>query len=79
VARTTVDLRYILTDEGMRYDLYSPARHIKAHILLPEGRECRELLLGGESVPFTVSTVGESLYVDFECSADGYIRIEVLF
>ena len=79
VARTTVDLRYILTDEGMRYDLYSPAKHVGAHILLPEGRECRELLLGGESVPFTVSTVGESLYVDFECSADGYLRIELLF
>ena len=59
-----VDIRYILTDDGMRYLVKSPARTINAHILLPEGKDCARLTVDGKDMPFTISTVGSSRYVD---------------
>ena len=79
VSGTLVDVRYILTEEGMRYDVYSPAKRIKAHILLPEGRECRTLLAGGKPQEWRRTVVGTSVYVDFEYEADGYASFEILF
>lgn len=51
---TMVDVRYILTEEGMRYDVYSPARKIKAHILLPTEKNCSKLLLNGKETDFNI-------------------------
>ena len=79
VSGALVDVRYILTHEGMRYDVYSPARKIKAQILLPVGKQCRKLLVNGTKAPFSVEKKGASLYVDTDTSADGYVRFEVLF
>ena len=79
VSGTLVDVRYILTDEGMRYDVYSPAKRITAHILLPKGKECRTLLLGGTPVPFTTETVADSHYVNLVTEASGYASLEILF
>ncbi len=79
VSHTLVDVRYILTNEGMRYDLISPAKTVRAHILLPKGRSCAALYVNGENTPFTIQTLGASSYVDAEISAEGKVRFEVLF
>ena len=66
-----VDIRYIRTDAGMRYQLRSPAREIQAHILLPEGKRCARLWVDGKEHAFTLSKVGDSSYADFNCNPDG--------
>ena len=75
---TLVDVRYILTDAGMRYDVYSPAKQVKAHILIPAGRTVKGLLLDGVDTPYTLSTVADSLYLDLTCEANGHISLEIL-
>ncbi len=74
-----IDLRYILTDEGMRYDLRSPAETVKAHIYLPEGKTASNVLVNGEAVEFTLTAVAESRYVDFEIEVCTRADIEILF
>ena len=79
INKTMVDMKYILVEEGMRYDLRSPAKMISAHILLPVGKQCKELLINGNSVDFAVEKVADSMYVNAECAADGMISFEILF
>lgn len=79
VTKAMVDVRYILTDEGMRYDIYSPANKIHAHILLPKGRSCRKLLLNGNETTFSTETIGGSEYINADCTADGKVSFEILF
>ena len=80
VNKIMVDVRYILKDEGMRYDIYSPAKKIKTHILLPKGKECKSVLINSVEVPFEKVLVAESSYVDFEISdLSGKVSIEILF
>ena len=74
-----VDVRYILTEVGMRYDVYSPAKKIRAHILLPKGKTCKQLLLNGTETDFTVESVGDSAYVNIDCNADRKMSFEVIF
>ena len=78
VSGKMVDLRYILKDEGMRYDIYSPAKKINAHILLPKGKACKKVLLNGVEVSFDKVCVGGSDYVDLSCAADGKLSFEIL-
>ncbi len=79
VSGTLVDVRYILTDAGMRYDVYSPAKRIQAHILLPAGKTCHRLLLDGQDAAFTTEQIGTSTYVNVTCPADGKMSFEILF
>ena len=72
-------MRYILTDEGMRYDVYSPAKKIRAHILLPKGKKCKTILVDGSEYAFESELVGESVYVNFTCWASKKASFEVLF
>ena len=65
VSKTTVDVRYIQKDAGMRYDIYSPAKKITAHILLPKGEGCAALWVNGCAAAYTVTKVENSRYVDF--------------
>ena len=75
-----VDVRYILTEKGMRYCVDSPARKISAHILLPEGATASAVLLNGKTLAFQETLVGESRYVDFSAGRlDGRADIEILF
>ncbi|MDO5581043.1 MAG: trehalase family glycosidase [Planctomycetia bacterium] len=74
-----VDVRYILTEQGMRYHVISPARKIRAHILLPEGKTCARVRVDGKDFPFKISTVAQSNYVDFELSAEGKANMEIFF
>ena len=80
LTRKYVDVRYVQTDEGFRYNLRSPARKIKAHLLVPEGRSPKTLLVNGKEVAFTLSSVGESRYVDAVVTpTDGVADFEVLY
>ena len=74
-----VDVRWIMTDKGMRYNVRGPAKKINAHILLPEGRGCRRLLVNGADAPFAETAVDQSRYVDCPVAADGEVDFEVLF
>lgn len=75
-----VDVRWILKAEGMRYDVYSPAKEIKAHILLPKDKKCTEVLVNSQKVSFENSKVANSEYVDFEVKAtDRKVSVEILF
>ncbi|MEE1049134.1 MAG: hypothetical protein U0M60_17150, partial [Clostridia bacterium] len=66
VTKAMVDVRYILTDEGMRYDVYSPAKKITAHILLPKEKNCVNLWIDGREAEYKITSIGNSKYVDFE-------------
>ncbi len=79
VSGALVDVRYILTEQGMRYDVYSPAKKIKVQILLPVGKQCKKLLVNGKEAPFSVEKKGDSLYVSTDTKADGCVRFELLF
>jgi len=79
VSHTFVDLRFILKEEGMRYDLYSPAEEIRAHILLPKGKDCTRLLVNGEESSFTVQAADSSRYVDFAVKGSPCVSMEILF
>ena len=81
VSKALVDVRYIIKDEGMRYDVYSPAKNIKAHILLPNGKSCSKLLVNSNEMNFELSTVGESVYVDFNITDidTAPVSIEIIF
>ncbi len=74
-----VEVKYILKDFGMRYDIDSPAEEIKAHILLPKGKECASVTINGEAIAFETEKVGESLYVNFTTEKTGRISFEILF
>lgn len=81
ISSTKVDVRYILKENGMRYDMYSPAKKVTAHILLPEGKNCSKLIIDGKEKDFIIVIVGTSKYVDFDVDNIKYkkISIEILF
>lgn len=80
VSKTLVDVRYILKEEGMRYDLYSPAKTVRAHILLPKGANCRALLVNGIAADYETEAVGESVYVNAICTPkDGKLSLVLLW
>ncbi len=76
-----VDVRYISEEVGMRYDVISPAKKIKAHILLPKERTCKKLLVNGAEAKFEIANIASSEYVDFElCDIeDETVKIEIIF
>jgi hypothetical protein len=65
VSQRLIETIYQKTESGMLYVVSAPSREINCHILLPAGTACREVLLNGKSVRFTVSQIEESKYVDF--------------
>lgn len=79
VSEAMVDVRYILTEAGIRYDLYSPAEKVTAHILLPKGKECTKVTVNGKRIEFSSEMVENSRYVNFVTYSDKMISIEILF
>ena len=79
LTKTMVDVKFILKDNGMRYDITSPAEEINAHILIPKNKTCREIFVNSEKTEFTLSTVGESVYADFITTPSGTVSIEIIF
>ena len=76
---TIIDVKYILTPEGMRYDMTSPAEAIRGHFLLPEGKRCAKLLVNGRETAFAEERIGDSLYVNADAAAEKTTRFEILF
>lgn len=79
VSKAMVDVRYILTEEGMRYDIYSPVQRIKAHILLPRGKKCTKLLLNGHETNFTCEQIESSAYINIDTNAEKWMCFEIVF
>lgn len=76
----TVDYRHVRSEAGMRYRVESPAKTIRAHLLLPSGKTPGELLVNGRRVGFTVSAVDESRYLDVVVAPqNGLADFEVLW
>lgn len=76
---TLVDVRYILTESGMRYDILSPANQIQAHILLPTGKHCTALYVNNEPQNYTVTHIGKSEYIDFQIEQSTPVSMQILF
>ena len=74
-----VDVRFIIKENGMRYDVYSQAEKINAHILLPKGKSCFKLLVNGVESAFTVSRVAQSSYVDISVKGEKQVSLEIIF
>ena len=74
-----VDVRWIMTDKGMRYNVRSPAKRIKAHFLMPEGMSCKKLLVNGIETKFMEVAVDASRYVDCEANVPGETDFEIIF
>jgi len=75
----TVDLRWILTEEGMRYRLTSPAKTVDCHLYIPAGKTVKDICVNSTAMTYSISTIGESVYADFSADADGVLDIEVIF
>ena len=79
-AHKTVDVRWIFTEKGFRYHLRSPAQTVQAHLLVPSGKAPKALRVNGREMGFTLSTVGESRYVDAVVTPqDGVADFEVFY
>ena len=76
----TVDVRWIFTDKGFRYHLRSPARDVRAHLLVPSGKIPKALRVNGREEPFTLVVVGVSRYVNAVVAPQGGVAdFEVLY
>lgn len=64
LSRKTVDVRWVVSAGGMRYNVKSPAGKIEAHILVPRGRTVSEVLVNGKKTQCRISSPGEFSYVD---------------
>ncbi len=80
LSHTLVDVRYILKEYGMRYDIISPAKKMSVRILLPKNKKASALLINGVETDFDIYTIGESEYVSFsvaECQEN--MSFEIIF
>ena len=80
LSHTLVDVRYILKEYGMRYDIISPAKKMSVRILLPKNKKASTFLINGVETDFDIYTIGESEYVSFsvaECQEN--MSFEILF
>ena len=78
-SKVFVDMRFILTEKGMRYDLYSKIEKIRAHILLPKNKTCKEVYVNNEKTDFTCKKIRFSNYVDFFTIGKNVTSIEIFF
>ncbi len=74
-----VDVRYILTEKGMRYDIDSSAEEINAHILLPKGKICSEMYINGKASAFTTEYVEDSAYANIAIKTGGKVSFQIIF
>ena len=79
ISHKFVDVRFVLKDEGMRYDIFSEAEKINAKILLPEGKHCKALFVNGTEIPFDVEMVRASEYVCASVPGEKKVSFEIIF
>ena len=78
-SRIFVDVHFIIKDKGMRYDVYSKAEKVNAHILLPKGKTCTKLYVNGQESQFCILYVAESAYVDVSVEGKEKLSFEIIF
>ena len=61
--------------------IYSPAKNIKAHILMPKDKSCSKLLVNSSETDFVKNSVGNSAYIDFDIEDihTQSVSIEIIF
>lgn len=74
-----VDVRYVIKENVMRYDVLSEAEKINFRILLPKGKNCRALTVDGRSADYDITKTGDSLYVVFSCRPHGKVSVVIEF
>ena len=74
-----MDVRFILKDEGMRYDVLSKAEKINAHFLLPKGKKAKEVYVNGKECAFKTTMIAESAYVDLHVNGASKVSFEIIF
>lgn len=75
-----VDVRYVFTDEGFRYNLVSPAEEVVAHLMVPAGKSPVRLLVDGRETEFAIEDVFGSKYVNVTVRPrKGVVDFEVLY
>ena len=80
LAKKFVDVRYVFTERGFRYNLRSPAERVAAHLLVPAGKTPARLLVDGRETPFDLGDVFGSRYVDVDVRPQGgAVDFEVLY
>ena len=79
ISHKFVDVRYVVNEKGMRYDVYSDTEKINCHILLPEGKNCAGLFVNNEEKEYKLSKVRNSEYIDFSCLSNKVVTIEIIF
>ena len=80
LSKKMVDVRYVFTEKGFRYNLRSPAEEVTAHLLVPAGKTPAKLLVDGRETAFSFGDVFGSKYVDVKVRpAGGVVDFEVLY
>ena len=80
LAKKKVDIRWVFTDKGFRYNLESPAEEVSAHLLLPAGKVPEKLLVDGVETKFAISDIYGSKYLDVIARPkNGVVDFEVLY
>ena len=80
LAKKKVDIRWVFTDKGLRYNLESPAEEVSAHLLLPAGKVPEKLLVDGVETKFAISDIYGSEYLDVIARPkNGVVDFEVLY
>ncbi len=79
ISHKFVDVRFVANDIGLRYDVYSEAQKINAHILLPKGKTCSKLFVNGKETAFKISEVAQSIYVDVSVKGEKHVSFEAIY
>lgn len=74
-----VDVRFVIKENGMRYDILSSCEKINCHILLPKEKNATKVLVNGTEHSYGISVIGESRYVDFSTNGSSHVSIEIIF
>ena len=80
IAKKHIDVRYVFTAKGFRYNLRTPSEEVIAHLLVPQGKAPMRLLLDGVETKFDLVDFFGSKYVDVTVAPKGgVVDFEVLY
>lgn len=80
IAKKHIDVRYVFTDNGFRYNLQTPSEEVVAHLLVPQGKVPIRLLVDGVETKFDPVDFFGSRYVDVTIAPkNGVVDFEVLY
>lgn len=72
--------RFTAAEDGIRLEVSGSGSQAAFHVLLPEGRQPARVTAGGVPLPFTLTRVDQSHYVDFDCNLSaGALLVQIEF